>query len=189
MARIMDQAIQGVLAAGTRVLFADNVANRAAIGAANTLGAIDLIRAQASLAQANAKPYGEFYVAVMHPAVVSDLRRELGANSITEVTKYTTAPLKGEIGSIYGIRIVESSNIQTFASTVTVYPTYVFGRNAYGVVDFQALQTSYKPLGSGGTDDPLDQRATAAVKVNFASVILQPLAMLRIESATSGDLI
>jgi len=43
-----------------------------------------------------------------------------------------------------------------------------------------------KPLGSGGTADPLNQRATDAWKAWFVTKILQDLAMVRVEHAVSS---
>ena len=68
-----------------------------------------------------------------------------------------------------------------------VYSTLVIGDNAYGTTEIQGggLQHIFKPLGSGGTSDPLNQRATAGWKATLAAVRLIEQYMIRIESVTS----
>ena len=73
-----------------------------------------------------------------------------------------------------------------------VYSTLVLGDNAYGVIDIEGggLQHIVKQLGSGGTSDPLNQKATAGWKATQAAKILVEQFMVRIESCSSfnGDL-
>jgi N4-gp56 family major capsid protein len=75
--------------------------------------------------------------------------------------------MEGEIGSYADIRFVESNNakIKLLAgeSSQDVYCTLVFGANAYGItrISGEALKNIVKPLGSAGSADPLDQRATS----------------------------
>lgn len=70
-----------------------------------------------------------------------------------------------------------------------VYSTLIVGANAYGVIDLAngGIQTITKQLGSAGTADPLDQRATTGWKAAHAAVILSQEAMVRIESVSSND--
>ena len=45
---------------------------------------------------------------------------------------------------------------------IDVYATIIFGSDAYGTtrISGEAMKNIVKPLGSAGTADPLDQRAT-----------------------------
>lgn len=71
-----------------------------------------------------------------------------------------------------------------------VHATLVFGADAYGVIDVSgsgALQTIIKPVGSAGTADPLNQRATIGAKVAaYTATILNNLWLVRIEHAVSA---
>ena len=74
-------------------------------------------------------------------------------------------------------------------SGVTVYSCMIIGSDAYGVVDVEHGATPrliVKPFGSGGTSDPLDQRATAGDKLYMTAVRLQESAMIRIECAAGA---
>ena len=77
----------------------------------------------------------------------------------------------------------------TTKAGLPVHASLVFGRDAYGVVDVDgrgAVQLIIKPHGSGGTADPLDQRATVGAKVTaYAAAILNDLWLVKIEHTVS----
>ena len=68
-----------------------------------------------------------------------------------------------------------------------VYYTLVLGANAYGVTEISGggLTHIVKQLGSGGTADPLNQRATAGWKGTKTAERLVENYMIRIESAST----
>jgi N4-gp56 family major capsid protein len=68
-----------------------------------------------------------------------------------------------------------------------VYGTLILGDNAYGVTDITGggLQHSVKQLGSSGTADPLNQRATVGWKLMKTACIRVQEYMVRIESTSS----
>lgn len=68
-----------------------------------------------------------------------------------------------------------------------VYATLVLGANAYGVTEIEGggLRSIIKQLGSAGTGDPLDQRATSGWKAMKTAERLVEEYMVRIETAAS----
>ncbi len=68
-----------------------------------------------------------------------------------------------------------------------VYATLVLGENAYGTTEISGggLEYIVKQLGSGGTADPLNQRATVGWKATKAAVRLMEPFMVRIGTASS----
>lgn len=68
-----------------------------------------------------------------------------------------------------------------------VYATLVLGANAYGVTEITGggLEFISKSLGSAGTADPLDQRATAGWKCTRACKILVDEYLCRVESCST----
>ena len=68
-----------------------------------------------------------------------------------------------------------------------VYSTLIFGDNAYGTTEISGggLTQIIKQLGSAGTADPLNQRATAGWKATKAAVRLVEPYMIRIETAST----
>lgn len=188
MARIIDQVIQGVLSAGTNVIYAGDATTRASIDASDLMTATTLAKANAFLSTKAAPVFGDGYIACMHPNVIFDLQTGTATWAFMDLSKYTEAGraqlVKGEIGKIFNVRVVSSAFIQTFASTVTVYPTYVMWKGAYGVADLQGLR-SYMVGDGASKSDPLAQRRYVWAKVAFNAIILQQDALVRIESASS----
>jgi N4-gp56 family major capsid protein len=68
-----------------------------------------------------------------------------------------------------------------------VYCTLVIGANAYGVIDILGggLEHIVKQLGSAGSSDPLNQRATVGWQATKVTVRLVEAFMIRIETAAS----
>lgn len=68
-----------------------------------------------------------------------------------------------------------------------VYSTLVLGENAYGVTEVTGggLQHIVKQLGSSGTADPLNQRATVGWKAIKVAEILVDAFMVRVESSST----
>lgn len=70
------------------------------------------------------------------------------------------------------------------AAGIDVYSTLVLGKDAYGVTEIEGggLEHIYKPLGSAGAADPLNQRATAGWKATKTAERLVETFMVRIET-------
>ena len=70
-----------------------------------------------------------------------------------------------------------------------MYATLILGENAYGTTEISGggLEHIVKQLGSAGTADPLNQRATVGWKATKAAVRLMEPFMVRIETASSFE--
>jgi N4-gp56 family major capsid protein len=186
MAKKMDSVIQTAIMAGTEVFYAGT-----GNSARNDLEATDVLtldhlnKAASVLSSRDVEPFDDGYVAIMHPSAIYDLRSVTGAGSWQDISKYsqTSRIYSGELGMIFGVRIVQSSHVNTFtnASSVVVYPTLVIGRDAYGVGFVQQPQVFITPAGPSDSD-PAAQRRKVAAKAAFGTVILEENAMVRIES-------
>lgn len=73
------------------------------------------------------------------------------------------------------------------AAGCDVYSTLVLGSNAYGVtmIEGGGLENIIKQLGSGGTSDPLNQKATCGWKSTKTAEILTQTFMIRVETAST----
>ena len=100
-----------------------------------------------------------------------------GAASITLTAVPTTAPADGNI--VYPG--------EAGAEGRDVYSTLVLGANAYGVTELTGggLQYIVKQLGSGGTSDPLNQRATCGWKATKVAKRLVEQYMVRVETTST----
>ncbi len=70
---------------------------------------------------------------------------------------------------------------------ISVYSTLILGANAYGVTELEngGLEHIVKQLGSAGTADPLNQRASAGWKATKTAERLVETYMVRIESCST----
>lgn len=195
MARIIDNVIQNEVTdnATARVYAATTAggvraANRAALGSTNQMFTYDIACMATKLSGNNAPKWNaNAYVGVIHPFVAHWIKTESGAGGWLQIKQYTTAGqediFRGEIGMIHGVRMIESSNVKSYASAITVYPTTFLGKRSFGITSLQSLETIVKPFGSGGTADPLNQRMTIGVKKSFAPKILNQPSIVVFESA------
>lgn len=193
MARLTDRVVQDEVVDNiTNILYASTTsggaraANRAALTTTSYLFAYDIKEAKKILKANDAPVFADgMYKAVIHPDVSFNLEVETTTGGFIQTAQYSQPDkvFKGEIGVIGGVRLYESSNVKTYASTVTVYPTVVMAKDTYGFANVGSLESFYKPLGSGGVNDPINQQATVGMKVRTASVILQPEGLVRIETA------
>lgn len=187
------------LNAGTTVRYADGVANRAALGAANKLDAQELVIARRTLTVNKAAPVkGRYYAAILHPFVTADLIQDATIReALNAGNTGGSSQINGFLGRYMGIEFVESnlammwpqgSGAGVTLANVNVYSTLFFGKNAYGTIEHESLgmETIYHPKGSAGAADPLNQFWTKGWKTTHAIKILQESYMLRIESAASA---
>ena len=192
--RTLDTVTREVITAGTNVMYAPKadgteVLSRSTVAADCLLTVDTIFVAAAFLAGADASPYDDSYVAIVHPFVAADLMRSEGWQ---DVHKYATPEniYQNEIGKIANVRFVQSTEAKIIGSAgaegLSVYCTMVIGANAYGTTDVQGggLQHIVHQLGSAGASDPLNQRATTGWKALKAAERLVEENMIRIEHAS-----
>jgi len=155
-------------------------ANDAAIVAGDVLSHLELIEAMIQQKNAYIGPHesGD-YVAVLHPACEFDILSDQQAGSFLDINKYVgqgrSELLNGEIGRMYGMRLVVSDKMTTTVSTVSVKTNYMIGEEAFGVVNLKNgnIKSIIKMHGASGISDPLDQVASAGYKIHgFAAKYL-----------------
>lgn len=196
--RTLDMVVREVMNGGTNVIYGGGGFGRLMVA---TLAVDDIRRAVRILKGKNAKPIDGSYVAIIHPYISGDLMKD---EAWIDVHKYASPEeiYEGEIGKLFGVRFVETSEAKTweyegptdtsFVGTeggagATIFSTLIIGKDAYGVINHENgnLRHIFKNFGSGGTSDPLDQRATAGWKAMQTAVRLVESAMVRIESTAS----
>lgn len=109
--------------------------------------------------------------------IASSAAGAAGAATITVSETVTGSPTDGEV--IYPG--------EAGAAGRDVYSTLALGENAYGVTEITGggLQHIVKQLGSAGTSDPLNQRATVGWKATKTAERLVEGFMIRIETAST----
>jgi len=201
----LDQLARDVLAAGTTVTYVGQ-SDRVSVSSTDLITATEVRKAVRTLKLAKARritrmvaastgiatePVSQAYVGICSPNTTYDLQDETGW---VPVEKYSSSMgiMEGEVGKIGDVRFIETPNAKVFsgagASSIDVHATIILGAEAYGVsrISGAALKNIVKPLGSGGSTDPLDQRGTTGWKGTFVAKILNDDFMVRLEHAVTA---
>ena len=196
--RTLDTITREVLNGGTNVQYAEGqVTSRDALvggnatPSANHYLTVDAIRrAVRFLKVMNAPKINGYYAGIIHPDCSYDIMND---PKWVNVKTYSDPEgiYEGEIGRIEGVRFVETSEAKVFEGEGKdgrdVYSTLILGADAYGVTEITGggLQHIVKQLGSAGTADPLNQRATAGWKATKVAERLVEPYMVRIETTST----
>lgn len=196
--RTLDTIVRDVLAGGTNVIYAPKIGEGGAETAVTSRATLDatcqltsdlIARAATQLKAMNADPIGTSFVGIIHPYVAYDLRRD---PDWIDVHKYAQPDeiYNGEIGTLHGVRFVETSEAKIWKGTgcpagLAVFSTLILGAHAYGSTEIEGggLEHIVKQLGYG--DDPLNQRASVGWKAHKTAERLVEQYMVRIESVSS----
>jgi N4-gp56 family major capsid protein len=185
----LDTITREVLNGGTNVIFAGGKSARGDLTATDVLKVDDVKKAVRLLKTQNAEKIDGSWVGIIHPDISYDLTND---PDWKDVKTYDPTDLyEGEIGKLHGVRFVETTEAKIFAKagngSRAVYSTLILGDNAYGTTEISGggLEHIVKQLGSAGTSDPLNQRATAGWKATKVAERLVENYMVRIESAST----
>ena len=179
----IDTKVRTEIANSGTILNAEAAAHYSSITTTGTLAINGVRKAVRSLNRNDAMTLADgSFVAVIHPDQVYDLQGDTTTGGWIDANKYMSNDklLNGEIGKLYGVRFLETSNGATIAGTTgyaasaTIYVASFFGRDAFGVTDLQNLKTYIKDFGSAGSADPTDKIATAGWKCTFGAATLNP---------------
>lgn len=189
--RTLDTISREVMNAGTNVQYAEGQVNsRSALTSDHKLTVKAVKLAKRMLEKQHAKKINGYYVGIIHPDIAFDLTED---ERWIEAHKYARPEelFNGEIGMIEGVRFVKTTEAKIFAkagaSGIDVYSTLILGGNAYATtkVEGGGLETIIKQLGSAGTADPLNQRATIGWKAMKVTEILSQEYMVRVETGST----
>lgn len=193
--RTLDTVTREVLNGGTNVLYGGLKESRAELVGGQETGndylTVDLIRrAVRSLKVMNTPRINGGYVGIIHPDCAYDLMSDPEWQAPHQYVD-TENIYAGELGRIAGVRFVEATEAKVFAGEGAggrdVYSTLILGADAYGTTEITGggLEHIVKQLGSGGTTDPLNQRATVGWKATKVAERLVEQYMIRIETAST----
>ena len=191
-ARTIDAVVREELATCPNVIYANGKTARNALTATDKLTTKELRKAVRTLKKAHAQTFGGYYIAIVGPDTYYDLQDD---EAFVAVSRYQDkeAVYTGEIGRLFGVRIVQSTEAKIFenagASSADVASIIVLGQYAYGYTSWKGAKPRVivKSVGSAGTNDPLDQISTIGWKMDgFGVKMLQPEFAVRIECGFSA---
>jgi N4-gp56 family major capsid protein len=200
-----DQLTRDVMVAGTSVFYANGVGGRASVAA--NVSVADYRKIARALRINNAKkitriinatdgvgttPVKAAYVVIISPNTHYDLKGLTGFIPVAQYPANQALVDPNEVGSLDESRFVETPNAKVFtgagSGSVDVHADVILGQEAYGVtrISGESLKFIYKPLGSAGSADPLDQRQTSGWKGTFVAMRLNESFMYRYEHAVTA---
>jgi N4-gp56 family major capsid protein len=187
----IDELVRDIIVAGTTIVYAAARTSRVTVANTDLFTVADLRKVVRTLVVNRAKRIGGFYQAIVSPRVSFDLQ---GTAEWVTANQYAQSgrQFDGSLGELYGVKFWVTDKAKVFtgagAAGIDVYASLFFGANAYGIVnlDGHSLKTYFKPLGSAGTADPVDQQQSMGWKVAFTAKILNDAFMVRYESAVSA---
>ncbi len=184
-----------------QIAYADKVA---ADGTKTTVTSISSIDATAKLTvetvrkmvrilrNNNIKPaVGKDYVMFISPDQWFDLTADPAWENMHKHAD-PTPMFDGEIGRISGMRFVETTTVlitKDGAAGAAVYHSIVLGAEAVDQIKMEngGVNTIAKGLGSGGTSDPLNQRATVGWKMFYGASVKDPMAVIELMTGSSNS--
>lgn len=200
-ANTMDILTRDIMAAGTTVQFAAGRVSRVTVANTDLLNVTEIKKAVRTM-QTNkvpkvtqilnagtgvgTKPINAAYIGIVGPSGLFDLKTDTKFISIEQYGSQVSL-LPHEVGTLDDVRFVMTQNPKVFtgagAAGIDVHATLVLGANAYGLIAPMGIENIVKGFGAG--QDPLNQRASTGWKAFYTAVILQQLAILRIEHAVT----
>lgn len=202
----LDQLGRDVMVAGTTIQYASTAVSRVTVSAAMILNATEVRHAVRTLQSNKAKTlmrridpnnaYGTVglrpcYIGIVSPFSYFDLKSD---SSYVPTNKYPsqTDVMEHEVGALDEVRFVLSQNAKVYtgagAAGVDVHATLIFGSDYYGItrISGNAVKNIIKPIGSGSTNDPLDQRGTSGWKAWFVAKRLNESFAVRVEHGVTA---
>lgn len=157
------------------------------IAVTDVLNAKEVKLAVRTLDQAFAMRFDDgYYASIITPSQQYDLMADSATGSWIDVNKYTTTEnaYKGEIGKLYGARIVVSpigyrsaTSGTTYSSTGAVHYAQFFGQEAFGVCGIESVDPTspkiiVKRSNDSDTSNPLNMFSTVGWKLPFKAKTL-----------------
>lgn len=198
----IDQLIRAEMVTGATTQFpagATVVSNFSTIHSTDTLTGLEIRRAVRTLKKNKARRFDSgLFRGIIGPDTSMDL---MGNSEWLDAHRYTTSDAieRGVVGKLHGCEFVETNNqylilsggFSTSATNVAnVYANFIFGKNAYGVVNLASIsgpRVYVKNPGDNSTDNPINMFSTVGWKMPFAVKTLNSTWLIAIYTgATDG---
>lgn len=187
----IDTLIRDELAGGGTEQLTNGVA-LTAMTATDTIDGLEVRKAVVTLKKNKAIPFENGYMRSIIPvSVAQDLR---GDSEWLDAYRYTNTEniQNGLLGRLHGVEFFETNNEVISADggsgAVDIYTTFIFGANAYGMVDIGTSTEPtiiYKRPDSSDTSNPLNMFSTVGWKVNFVAKVLNSAWLIELKSAST----
>lgn len=174
MGETLDELARDELYTGATVQLAGGKAALSGVAASDTFSAAEIKKAVRTLEVNKAMKYPDgFFMGKVGPYTKYDLISDsvwVNAKTYSDVKDL----YNGEIGELYGVRFLLTTNQKTESSTTTVYSNFIHGANAFGVYDLEGdtPKLYIKVPGKQDTSNPTDRYSTIGWAGAFAAKVL-----------------
>lgn len=163
-----------------------------AVTATDIIDGYEVRKSVLTLKKNKAMPFENGYFRAIVPvSVAQDLR---GDSEWLDAYRYTNTEniQNGLLGRLHGVEFFETNNETVAADdgsgNVDIYTTYVFGANAYGMVDIGSdsePKIIYKRPSDSDTSNPLNMFSTVGWKASFVAKVLNSAWLIELKTASS----
>lgn len=195
----IDQLIRTELFSGATSQIVSSAGTLSTVHTSDVLSGLEIRKAVRTLKTNKAQKFeGGMFRGIIGPYTAMDL---MGNSEWLDAHRYTTSDAieNGVVGKLHGVEFVESNNQHSVASAgfsaavndvATVYSNFIFGKNAYGVINLGSItapKVYVKNPGSGDTSNPIDQYSTIGWKMPFVAKVLNANWIVNVRcGATNG---
>lgn len=161
---------------------------------------VEIRRAVRTLKKNKAQKFENgYYRGIIGPDTAYDL---FGNSECLDAHRYTTSDAieLGVVGKLHGVEFVETNNQKSVASggfsaavnsITTVFSNFIFGKNAYGIINLGSMTAPVvivKNPGSNDTFNPLNMFSTVGWKMPFAVKTLNSTWLIDVRTGAAGQI-
>lgn len=199
----IDQLIRTALAGNGTTQLAAGSASLSVVHLTDIFTGLEVRKAVRTLKLNKAQRFESgLFRGIIGPASSYDL---FGNSEWLDAHRYTTSDAieRGVVGKLHGVEFVETNNqyvglsagfsgtpvSDTTAGVANVYSTFIFGKNAYGVINLGSITAPtviVKNPGPNDTSNPLNMFSTVGWKMPFASKVLNSTWIVEVKTSTAG---
>lgn len=201
----IDRLIREELAAGATDQIASSKAALSTLLQTDVFTGAEIRAAVRTLKKNKAQRFENgLYRGIIGPDTAYDL---FGNSEWLDAHRYTTSDAieRGVVGKLHGVEFVETNNQKydltagtsgtpvtaTSAGVVTVYENFIFGKNAYGIINLGSITSPkvyVKNPGANDTSNPLDMYSTVGWKMPFAVKTLNSTWIVSVRTGATGGI-
>lgn len=200
-----DRLIRQELASGATEQIVTGATLATDIMTSDIFSGIEIRKAVRTLKKNKAQKFENgYYRGIIGPDSAYDLFAD---SEWLDAHRYTTSDAieRGVIGKLHGVEFVETNNqyydtsaglsgtpvTATSAGVVSVYSNFIFGKNAYGIINLGSITTPtviVKNPGPNDTSNPLNMFSTVGWKMPFAVKVLNSSWIIEVKTGATGGI-
>lgn len=185
----IDTLIRDELDGGGTTQLAGGKSNITAIAATDILSGSEVRKARRTLMKNKAQMFANgLYRAIVPTSAAYDL---MGNSEWLNARQYVDPAniQNGQLGKLYGVEFYETNNEVVTASTVNVYTSFFYGRNAYGIVNISGApgrRIYVKVPNDNDTSNPVNTWSTVGWKQPFAVKVLNSNWLIEVKTGVTA---